>query len=180
MKRFWIPLLTTASAATVLLISMAWRPIPRVAWNASESVPVGLYRVHQIGKLVVNDLVIAMPPEPLATFLVDGGYLPRGVPLIKPVLAVAGQTVCRAGFNIFVDGIEIGTARERDARGRLLLDWQGCRVLAHGDIFLMNPHEPASLDGRYFGMLSVSSIIGRAVPLLTVACFGPSISGTLC
>ena len=151
-----------------------------LVWNVSESVPVGLYRVHPVGKLVVNDLVIAIPPEPLATYLDHGGYLPRAVPLIKPVLTVPGQTVCRAGFNIFIDGIAIGTARKRDARGRWLLDWQGCHVLAHNDIFLMNPHGPASLDGRYFGMLSVSSIIGRAVPLLTVACFGPSISGTLC
>jgi type IV secretory pathway protease TraF len=94
-----------------------------LVWNVSESVPVGLYRVHPVGKLVVNDLVIAIPPEPLATYLDHGGYLPRAVPLIKPVLAVPGQTVCRAGFNTFVDGIEIGTARKRDARGRWLLDW---------------------------------------------------------
>ncbi|WP_200146827.1 S26 family signal peptidase, partial [Novacetimonas hansenii] len=29
----------------------------------------------------------------------------------------------------------------------------------------MNTHEPRSLDGRYFGPLPVSSVIGRATPL---------------
>jgi type IV secretory pathway protease TraF len=70
------------SAAIVLVATMAWRPTPSLVWNGSESVPVGLYRVHPIGKLVVKDLVLAMPPEPLVTFLAHGGYLPRGVPLI--------------------------------------------------------------------------------------------------
>ena len=36
-----------------------------------------------------------------------------------------------------------------------------------GDVFLMNPGVPDSLDGRYFGPLPASSIIGRAVPLWT-------------
>ena len=40
---------------------------------------------------MVTTLVVAMPPEPLATFLADGGYLPRGVPLIKRILALPGQ-----------------------------------------------------------------------------------------
>ena len=113
--------------------------------------PVGLYQVHTTGKLMVNDIVIAMPHEPLTTFLLDGGYLPSGVALIKRILALSGQTVCRRGLTIIVDGIEMGTARQRDRRGRLLPDWQGCRTVGTADVFLMNHDEPASLDGRYLG-----------------------------
>ena len=36
-----------------------------------------------------------------------------------------------------------------------------------GEIFLMNPTVPDSLDGRYFGPLPVTSIVARAVPLWT-------------
>jgi type IV secretory pathway protease TraF len=108
-----------------------------------------------------------MPPEPLATFLAEGGYLPRGVPLIKRVLALPGQTICRKGLAIIVDGIEMGIAREYDSRGRRLPVWQDCRVVADGEVFLMNWDEPSSLDGRYFGALAASSIIGRAEPLWT-------------
>jgi len=111
--------------------------------------------------------VVAYPPEPLATFLADAGYLPHGVPLIKRILALAGQTVCRTGLTIMVDGIDMGTARERDHRGRPLPDWQGCRVVADDQVFLMNWDEPASLDGRYFGPIPLASIVGRAEPLWT-------------
>jgi type IV secretory pathway protease TraF len=81
------------------------------------------------------------------------------VPLIKRILALSGQTVRRRGLTIIVDGIEMGIARERDGCGRSLPDWQGCDT---DDVFLMNHDEPASLDGRYFGIVPVSSMIGRA------------------
>jgi conjugative transfer signal peptidase TraF len=142
-------------------------PAPRLVWNASASVPIGLYRVQPADQLIVTSLVIALPPEPLATLLAEADYLPRGVPLIKRVLALPRQTVCRKGLLITVDGIEMGAARERDRRGRPLTSWQGCRLVAHGEVFLMNWDEPASLDGRYFGPIPMTAIIGRAEPLWT-------------
>ena len=162
-----LTLFTMICGASVVFTTMGPKLAPSFVWNASESVPIGLYRVQPAGKLTVTDLVVAVPPEPLATFLVEGGYLPRGVPLIKRLLALPGQTVCRKGLAIMVDGIEMAMARERDSRGRPLPAWQDCRVVAKGEVFLMNWDEPASLDGRYFGSLAASSIVGRAEPLWT-------------
>jgi len=138
---------------------------PWVVWNASASVPIGLYAVDTIIDAHTGDLVVVRPPEPLARFLADRGYLPRGVPLLKHVAALAGQTVCRIGHSVTVDAIEMGEARERDRRGRALPVWEGCRVIATGDVFLMNPRSADSLDGRYFGPLPAASIVGRAIPL---------------
>jgi hypothetical protein len=45
--------------------------------------------------------------------------------------------------------------------------WQGCRRVQAGDIFLMNPDVPNSFDGRYFGPISVRSILGCAIPMWT-------------
>jgi conjugative transfer signal peptidase TraF len=160
-------LVLTAAAAVLQALTIGPKAAPRFVWNASESVPTGLYGVHPARRLIVTDLVVAFPPEQLATVLADGGYLPRGLPLIKRVLALPGQIVCRKDLTIIVDGIEIGTARERDSRGRLLLAWQGCRALRQGEVFLMNWDEPASLDSRYFGPLPIAAIIGRAIPLWT-------------
>jgi type IV secretory pathway protease TraF len=123
--------------------------------------------VRPAGALIVTDLIVAFPPEDLATFLAQGGYVPRGVPLIKRVLALPGQIVCREKLTITVDGIEMGAARRRDRRGRILPSWQGCRALVQGEVFLMNWDEPASLDSRYFGPLPVTAIVGRAVPWWT-------------
>jgi len=158
-------LLTTLGAAAILLSTIAAKPTARYIWNASESVPAGLYQLRPMGKLAATELVAVQPPEPLATFLADGFYLPRGIPLLKRVLALPGQTVCRDGLTITVDYSWVGEARERDSRNRPLPNWQGCHIVADGEVFLMNRRSADSLDGRYFGALPTTTIIGRAEPL---------------
>jgi conjugative transfer signal peptidase TraF len=145
--------------------AIEWSPV--VIWNASASVPTGLYHVQPVDHLEVTDLVVVTPPEPVARFLAERNYLPRGVPLLKRVLALPGQTVCRNHLAVMIDGIVMSFARERDRRGRSLPDWQGCRMIAEGEVFLMNWQATDSLDGRYFGPLPGTSILGRAVPLWT-------------
>src|SRR5262249_55997813 len=94
MRSRFLTLLTRICAASVVITTIGPKPAPSLVWNASESVPIGLYRVQPAGKLTVTGLVVAMPPEPLATFLAEGGYLPRGVPLIKRVLALPVHPTC--------------------------------------------------------------------------------------
>lgn len=159
--------MATLVAANAIAVS-TWIDVPtKLIWNASPSTPIGLYTVLPTGRLEVSDLVAVDAPGPLASFLADGGYLPRDTPLLKRVLGLPGQTVCRTNLLITVDGVEMGTALERDRQGRSLPDWQGCRILAEGELFLMNWDVPDSLDGRYFGPIPASSAIGRAVPLWT-------------
>jgi conjugative transfer signal peptidase TraF len=157
----------TTSVATVLLLSTIGGAPPRYIWNASNSVPIGLYRLQPITTLAVTELVAIQPPDLLAAFLDLNGYLPIGVPMLKRVLALPRQTVCRYGLAIVVDGIDVGQAQERDGRGRPLPAWQGCRVIADGDVFVMNWQSADSLDSRYFGPLPASAVIGRAVPIWT-------------
>lgn len=132
-----------------------------------KQVPIGLYRVQPTTRLTVTELVAVQPPDLLAAFLDLNGYLPIGIPMLKRVLALSGQTVCRNGLTIAVDGIDIANARDRDGRGRPLPTWHGCRVIADGDVFVMNWQSEDSLDGRYFGPLPASAVIGRALPVWT-------------
>jgi len=146
----------------------ALTPMPiKLIWNASASAPIGLYEIEFDGPFEVTDLVAVDAPEPLATFLAERGYLPKGVPLLKRILGVSGQTVCRIDRTITVDGVEMGDALSRDRAGRDLPVWQGCRRIPTGEVFLMNWQVRDSLDGRYFGLTSTDQIIGRAVPLWT-------------
>ena len=96
-------LITMAAAAMMLATTIGPKPAPWMVWNASASVPIGLYKVTPATHLTVTHLVVALPPTPLAAMLADEGYLPRGVPLIKRVLALPGQTVCRTGVFVSVD-----------------------------------------------------------------------------
>jgi conjugative transfer signal peptidase TraF len=162
-----------SAGATLAAFGICTKPMPRLVWNASASVPIGLYGVRRVGKIAVGILVVATAPRPLATFLAARGYLPIGVPLIKPVLALTGQSVCRDGLRITVDRIAVGEALAHDSRGRRLPVWRGCRAIAPSQVFLMNPRERASFDGRYFGLLPVSAIIGRAIPVLTFGAGNP-------
>jgi conjugative transfer signal peptidase TraF len=161
------PMLFTAIVATSLLLSTIGGTTPHYIWNASSSVPIGLYRVQATTRLAVTELVAVQPPDLLAAFLDLNGYLPIGVPMLKRVLALPGQTVCRNGLKIAVDGVDVGEARERDGRNRPLPVWHGCRVIADGDVFVMNWQSADSLDSRYFGPLPASAVIGRAIPVWT-------------
>lgn len=154
---------TTALATPAIGV----RPATLYIWNASDSVPVGLYRLQPVGELAVTDLLAIQTPEPHATFLANGGYLPRGVPMLKRVLALPGQTICRNALTITVDQIAMGEARDRDSRGRSLPAWQGCRVVAENELFLLNWQSANSFDGRYFGVTPRAAIIARAQQVWT-------------
>ena len=159
---------TVIAASAVALVLPSDRLVStHYIWNASSSVPVGLYRLQIADKIATLDLVAIRPPEPLATYLADGGYLPRNVLLLKRVLALSAQTVCRTGLTITVDAIEVGEARERDSRERPLPSWGGCRSVRPDELFVMNPQSPDSLDGRYFGVIPKSSVVGQAIPVWT-------------
>ena len=45
--------------------------------------------------------------------------------------------------------------------------WSQCRVW-QGQLFVLNPTQPASFDSRYFGPITQSMIYGRASPLWTL------------
>ncbi|MGY2805585.1 S26 family signal peptidase [Bradyrhizobium sp. USDA 4506] len=160
-------LIATLGAAAALVATIVLEPLPLYIWNASASVPIGLYSLRPTKRFHVTELVAVEPPEPLATFLDLNGYLPVGVRMLKRVSALPGQTVCRSGLTISVDDIAMGEARDRDGRGRPLPKWEGCRVVGDGEVFLMNWQSNDSLDGRYFGFLPSSAVIGRALPVWT-------------
>jgi conjugative transfer signal peptidase TraF len=144
-----------------------FHPAPRLIWNATASTPTGLYVLRPVGQLRRFELVVLRPPETVASYLADGGFLPKGVPLLKHVMAMPGQTVCRERDVVTIDQAEVGAAQSLDHLGRPLPRWSGCRTLQPGEVFLMNPTAPDSLDGRYFGPFPVTSIVAPAAPLWT-------------
>jgi len=160
-------LLTAGAALTLIGASAVVRCDPLLVWNASASVPVGLYAVTPITQLDIGDLVAVRPPEPLGRWLIENGYLGPDTPLLKRVAALPGSEVCRHGTTMIIDGRAIADARERDRLGRPLPVWLGCRTLRDGEFFLLNADLPASLDGRYFGPLGADTVIGRATPIWT-------------
>ena len=124
-----LTIVVTLGAAALVVAPTLSGHSPHLVWNASASAPVGLYRTVPPGSVEVGDLMVVTPPAAIAGLLDERGYLPRGVPLIKRVLALAGTEVCRRGTTIVAYDHAYGEARERDRLGRDLPVWQGCRTL---------------------------------------------------
>ncbi|MCC6469709.1 MAG: S26 family signal peptidase [Alphaproteobacteria bacterium] len=165
-RRYAIATAITASVFAVSFVAIAVAdPFPRLIWNASASAPIGLYRIHPDSDPPTGALVAVTPPERLARWLSARGYLPEGVPLLKHVAAKPGQRVCRIGDIVSVDALAVASARARDGQGRPLPVWRGCRTLQPGELLLLNPDAADSMDGRYFGPLPASTVVGQATPL---------------
>jgi conjugative transfer signal peptidase TraF len=142
------------------------RTMPRLVWNASPSAPIGCYWVEAAGPLRVGDMVLAVPPEWAGRLADERGYLPFGVPLVKRIAAVDGDTVCSGG-GIRIDGRVVAQQLQADRKGRPMPAWSGCRNLGPDEVFLLMESVQDSFDGRYFGPTERSEIIGRLVPLWT-------------
>lgn len=136
----------------------------RLVWNGSPSAPRGLYWIDDAAPQH-GDFVIARVPEDMRNLVVERGYLPPDIALLKRVAALDGDQVCRFSEQIFVNGRPVASAQSVDFLGRAMPVWRGCQTLQQDDIFLLQSH-PWSFDGRYFAVSSRASVIGRARLLL--------------
>jgi conjugative transfer signal peptidase TraF len=141
--------------------SVIWPPPLHLIWNASESAPVGLYRLRPGARLRRGDMVAAWTPEPVRALAARRHYLPANVPLVKRVAAAAGDRVCAHGGAISINGGPVALRQRSDPAGRQMPWWSGCRRLEPGQYFLLM-ESALSFDGRYFGPTPGRSLLGRA------------------
>jgi conjugative transfer signal peptidase TraF len=151
----------------LLLLPAVYQPQLRLVWNASASVPLGLYRIQHAATPRVGELIAVRPSPALARFMAERRYVEDGVPLLKPVAAERGAAVCRVGLRVTIDGRAVADALAQDRFGRALPRWSGCRRLAGDELFLIAPAHRDSFDSRYFGPVNARQVLGRAVPLWT-------------
>jgi conjugative transfer signal peptidase TraF len=155
-------------------ISTAWFGNYRI--NLTPSEPLGLWRIVQLARpAVVGDLVFICPPqtsgmrEARARGYLRSGLCPGGVsPLIKSVIAVAGQRV-DVGIGVKVDGRSVPSSSlaQRDGQGRRMTPFLS-GVVPADSVFLHSPFT-GSYDSRYFGPLPAAGILGLAREVLTFA-----------
>jgi len=162
-----MPLECTAFGIVMLGLSAALHPIPRLVWNASASAPIGLYGVVPHAAITCGDLVLAALPPAARALAAERGYLPAGIPVVKHVAAMAGDTVCSRSGVVTIDGRPIAKQLAADTCGRPLPAWNGCHTLRGGQVFLLNPAAPDSFDSRYFGPVERRAILGKLAAIWT-------------
>jgi conjugative transfer signal peptidase TraF len=160
-------------AAGVLIGTFQFCGLVGLRINASPSLPVGLYVTSSRPEA---NLVEFCPAEPFASFAISRGYRDSGscrdgaAPLMKPVVARAGDVVEMSGQGIAVNGrlIPNTATRAADSHERPLTLWPfGRYLVAPGTVWVASSHHPRSFDSRYFGPIATSSIRDRVRPLLT-------------
>lgn len=152
-----LPVAGTGIAIGLLVASVHEGAI-RVVWNASPSVPIGAYAVLRRFPSIGELALVRLPPA-IADFAHQRRYLSRSDLLIKPVVAIAGDRICRFGPDVLVQGRLVARTV---IEGGSLLAWSGCRTLRSGEVFLLADHS-GSFDSRYFGPLHARHVIGTAV-----------------
>jgi len=150
---------------SAVLLSLIGPFRPALVYNASASVPIGYYRVTAPWPLKVGDLVLLHTPASVRQLADQRRYLPRTVPMIKHIAAMGGDTVCAQEDRILINGRASIKRLQKDSLGRVMPWWNGCHTLLAGEVFVLNPDAPQSFDGRYFGVVSATSIIGKLRPL---------------
>ncbi|WP_290494570.1 S26 family signal peptidase [Hyphomonas sp. UBA4494] len=159
-----IPLALSALGAGILWAGFVLKPAPRLLYNPSESAPIGWYKVEPLKIAKRGDLVASRLPGHAESLAATRGYLPADIPVIKTVWAVVGDRVCVDAGVLTVAGQPPLPLLGQDRSGRPLPVWtQGCTSLRLGEILLISNETPESFDSRYFGPVSLSHVIGRAV-----------------
>lgn len=83
-----------ALGLAALALPAVLRSPPLLVWNASPSMPVGLYRVEARAPVAAGDTVVAWLPPTARTLAARRRYLPAAVPAVKRVAALARARVC--------------------------------------------------------------------------------------
>ncbi|CAG9229993.1 Peptidase_S26 domain-containing protein [Paraburkholderia tropica] len=166
-------------ASTAALFCAVWASGYTIAVNPSASMPRGLYLLGPVSKPAVGDTVAAcIPASDQARLYRLRDYLPASdrcasglPPVLKPVVATAGDTVSIDADGTRVNGALIPNSRvyDTDTQGlpidHLPLQWH--KRLESGEYFVLANHIPRSLDSRYYGPLPRRNIIGAAHAIVT-------------
>jgi conjugative transfer signal peptidase TraF len=142
--------------------------------NTSPSLPFGLYRVTADGSA---PLVEFCPAEPVASLANARGYRQvgscpdGGTPLMKPIVARAGDVVEVSAAGVRVNGqlLRNSASLSRDTAGRALTPWPtGKYSVPPSMVWLISDYHARSFDSRYFGPIPTTLIKNHLRPLLVL------------
>ena len=158
-----------ALANTLLAASAALPDIiqnPPIIINETISMAKGAYvRTGSVDDLKRGD-IIAMPMNVSAKDYLGAklGY-PEDTMLIKRVVGLSGDTMCREGATVTINA-QVVTALYSDTQGNRLPVWDGCHTLLPNEVFLLGDH-PSSFDSRYFGPVTRHELSGTYKAVIT-------------
>ena len=157
--------------ATGFLCLVATCAVFGIRFNVSESLPGLLYIITSD---TASPVIEFCPDGAFAQLSKERGYRRRGIcpdgasPMIKPIVAQAGDTVEVSANGITVNGMLLHNTSPRtiDSRGRPLTPWRfGTYSVPPGFVWVASQYNTLSFDSRYYGPIRVSQIRHHLRPL---------------
>ncbi len=166
-KKF-LPLLLSLAfigtlALTVIFVKKAGY---HVVYTATKSVPRGLYLIVPIKKIARFDLIEFVPPKAAYDFAKKNRWLPQNGTMIKYVFAVPGDHILIDNQEILVNHKKVGRIYKFYAPNKLLPQTKICGRLQVDQYLLLSTKSERSFDGRYFGLVTLPNILGKAYPII--------------
>jgi signal peptidase I len=101
-----------------------------------------------------GDVIVFTPPSGFE----DGGT----TPFIKRVIGLPGETVSIHDGQVWINGVALVEPYVYENQPTDPPPAQSTWVVPPGELFVLGDHRVASQDSRVFGMIQISSVIGRA------------------
>lgn len=138
--------------------------VPPIFLNRTLSAPRGLYLLSKEFRLQRNELVIFSFPSNLKPYLTQYPWL-KEVSQLKTIGALPGDTYCVVKGELVVEGDAVGKVYTKDNRERALPHLSGCSTVKPNNFLPLSVNKEGSFDGRNYGEVSQSLIMGKARPL---------------
>jgi conjugative transfer signal peptidase TraF len=141
--------------------------------NVTQSLPIGIWQKTPESKGAAY-VEFCLPKGQFATLVREREYTPHGTcpeglaPLLKPVVAQAGDVVAITEKGLAVNGKQLLTEaiREHDSKGRSLPAMKpGNYRVPEKTLWVISTYHPRSLDSRYYGAISEASVISGMRPI---------------
>lgn len=164
---FYVIAAVALGTALVLVLWPHWGP--SLVINVTRSEPLGFYRlVSHAPQDYRRGMSVVFPVPGAYQGLVHARrWLPDGVPLLKTIVALAGDCVCVLDDHFEVNARPLGPVYALDETGAVMPRIRGCFEISPGYFFPAATYHARSFDGRYFGPQPLSTLAGEARPLWT-------------
>ncbi len=128
-----------------------------IVYNDSASMPRGFY-LRLSAPPLQGAMVTVRARDVALAYARQRNFAGPRARFIKRVIAVAGARICASGDTVTIGALTVRRI-EKDAQGRSLPLWRGCRLLRSGELFLLGDTAD-SFDSRYFGAVNERQIEG--------------------